>query len=924
MAVVVFIIIVVIIVVVIVVIVLSLRKQPIIQQSDRKVGVSERKVASVSERKVAVVSTRKVAADDGTIEFELRDSSGTRIDFPSSDRIDFPSPSDGAKAPRMQSFHYTAVIGSGEDKGSASAHQRDTIDFPSPSDRSVVIGVPEDVGTPSRYHQSTHVGPPGGRDHPVSGGRGHPQMDRRDHPVSGGRGHSQMDGRDQPQMDGKDYPGSGGRGHPQMDMKDYPGSGGRDHPQMDRKDHPESGGRGHPQMDRKDYPRSGGRGHPQMDEKGYLRTDGSTRTVGRSAILPSDKGPSHLLRSEHHQLQETGRFSLYPVREEIGRGRVATYLEGDLRSDRSSVSHSSLPGDSDRSSSHGSSVSHSSLPGSHSSLPGGSDRSSFSGSHSSLPGGSDRSSLPGGSDRSSLPGSHSSFSGSHSSLPGGLDRSSLPSLSGYPPLSGGNLISHGKLPRIPEEHNIVSRRDGVVLSYPPPIYDIDSQSASLPSDSSTERERVDDRRVSFKKADHPLPYQGDTLRSSYRDRTPHSSDGRIGSGSGISPHSVHEKHYSPHSIHGGVSHSSPHSIREKHYSVHERDEKHHSIRDSASHPYPHSVHGGASHPYPHSVHEKHPHSLHGDISHSSDPSRTGISSHSVRTSISPYSSYPSRYLSDRDHDSSSSLLKDETSEAVILPGRPRDLRVRDSPSRVGRYRTGSDLSSVEEDSEHSGPITAASASSDKSSSSTPFTKAPCGSKVSTKIGKVIDVCSFTTDTLIAMRNGSIMKHNDRKGFVTIHSQPEIERFAIFGEKLYALSKNMLYSLPSESYATDRWIWKHCEWAPVGIKHVSCTLSGAHIWIQTSTQAYLIDITLRQEAKVDHDPHVIRSYGYDIYNYIDIDTRTHVGIQYPKKQVHKNVHKAIIDSHGTVTSIDINQYDRVRDIRLVGHVPWYII
>lgn len=210
---------------------------------------------------------------------------------------------------------------------------------------------------------------------------------------------------------------------------------------------------------------------------------------------------------------------------------------------------------------------------------------------------------------------------------------------------------------------------------------------------------------------------------------------------------------------------------------------------------------------------------------------------------------------------------------------------------------------------------------------------------------VLDVCGYSSDIIILYKDGHIMLETEDKKRTRVTNNIHLNRVEHFGGYVYGVSCGSLYKLDGDTYKEREWIWDSCRWSPVGITHISATLGGEHLWIQTQNAGNLYNASgevVPTEISPSRDtttsPREIsldsfwsknrRVYGYNKEIYMDINTDEQQAIlrrgEDDRGVLIRNIYAGAINYDGQVASIRPEQKDRFRDIRIINWKAYYLL
>lgn len=213
---------------------------------------------------------------------------------------------------------------------------------------------------------------------------------------------------------------------------------------------------------------------------------------------------------------------------------------------------------------------------------------------------------------------------------------------------------------------------------------------------------------------------------------------------------------------------------------------------------------------------------------------------------------------------------------------------------------------------------------------------------------VLDVCGYSSDIIILYKDGHIMLETEDKKRTRITNNIRLDRVENFGGYVYGVSCGSLYKLDSSTYGErgargGEWIWDSCRWSPVGITHISATLGGDHLWIQTQNVGNLYnsegeivpteisprDTTSPREISLDSPwSKNRRVYGLNKNIYMDINTDECQAILRRNEEdrgvLIRDIYAGAINYDGQVASIRPEQKNRFRDIRIINWKAYYLL
>lgn len=178
---------------------------------------------------------------------------------------------------------------------------------------------------------------------------------------------------------------------------------------------------------------------------------------------------------------------------------------------------------------------------------------------------------------------------------------------------------------------------------------------------------------------------------------------------------------------------------------------------------------------------------------------------------------------------------------------------------------------------------------------------------------IIDCCSFSKEDFYLTTNYEIMSDHRK-----IACNRKLKKLFSYDGNLYGLDKyGSIYVLSTCYYSSDYWIFTQVEWLPKHIKHVSATLDGQHLWVQTDFKCYLFhnhkSTIVNTKAK--------RIYGKTKNNYLEIENNScSVYSNGNKIKTIKDVKSAVLDCHHDIHIVKVN--DSYNEVRILNHKPCY--
>lgn len=186
---------------------------------------------------------------------------------------------------------------------------------------------------------------------------------------------------------------------------------------------------------------------------------------------------------------------------------------------------------------------------------------------------------------------------------------------------------------------------------------------------------------------------------------------------------------------------------------------------------------------------------------------------------------------------------------------------------------------------------------------------------------IIDCCTFSNHDLYLTSNYKI--HLSGFPHKIISCNRKIIKLFVYNSDLYGLDKyGCLNLLLMHYYASNYWVFTPVNWSPKNIIHVSVTLDGLNLWLQTAKESYLYGC---EESTSQINGEVYKSskriYGKNKDCYLEIK-KNHCFIYIHNDHINTipNVVDAVLDCHHTVHVTNNN--DIVKHVRLLNHQPYY--
>lgn len=183
--------------------------------------------------------------------------------------------------------------------------------------------------------------------------------------------------------------------------------------------------------------------------------------------------------------------------------------------------------------------------------------------------------------------------------------------------------------------------------------------------------------------------------------------------------------------------------------------------------------------------------------------------------------------------------------------------------------------------------------------------------------------------LFLLNDGNILILQNNK-YRLRHSNINLNRIIIFGDLLLGLDDDgRLYQRIIKSNNDNKtWLWENVTWAPVNITHITTTLNGKYLWIQTNNNGLYNGYLYKLIANNDNNTNkiilvrsnvinnIIRIYGNSINSYIDITKNNYTAIRYPTGELIENIYDGVLLDNGELIRIQPNQSSNIQNIRLI--------
>jgi len=200
----------------------------------------------------------------------------------------------------------------------------------------------------------------------------------------------------------------------------------------------------------------------------------------------------------------------------------------------------------------------------------------------------------------------------------------------------------------------------------------------------------------------------------------------------------------------------------------------------------------------------------------------------------------------------------------------------------------------------------------------------------------IDICGYDNATLVLLHNKNILKlvptdRNKHPGQTSynitwINNDQKLEEICVFGGYLYGIAGGYLYQLDTRTYLSTNWKWMKCSWSPSKINHLSPTLIGNHLWIETSKGlGYLYEAGSKEPKEIEKVElnGCRRIYGADHETYLEIDVSQNMATLYPSEDIIDNIVTGAITYDGDIIRISTTHAEIIKSVRIVNWEPHYI-
>lgn len=190
---------------------------------------------------------------------------------------------------------------------------------------------------------------------------------------------------------------------------------------------------------------------------------------------------------------------------------------------------------------------------------------------------------------------------------------------------------------------------------------------------------------------------------------------------------------------------------------------------------------------------------------------------------------------------------------------------------------------------------------------------------------VIDVCSYSRYTLFLFDDGDIVMQEDKNRDSRRRKISNISlKFIIaYDGYLYGASDDgTFYTLPNKYLEHENWTWKRVDWIDIdSISHISGSQDRKCLWLQTNTHGYLCKEEVVEQ--YEFPSYIRRIYGRDVNNYVEINSRTHTAIIYPKQDRYSDIYDAALSYHNELAVITKAESKKYKRVTIVNWDPYFI-
>lgn len=192
---------------------------------------------------------------------------------------------------------------------------------------------------------------------------------------------------------------------------------------------------------------------------------------------------------------------------------------------------------------------------------------------------------------------------------------------------------------------------------------------------------------------------------------------------------------------------------------------------------------------------------------------------------------------------------------------------------------------------------------------------------------ITSITKFSDFLINTIKDGKIFIKNKEDNIITINSDIKSKMIISFNGYLYSLSfDDYLYFLNNDYIDKTDWKWdKVIIENPKNnnISYISSTLDNKYLWIQNYDKGYLLDKNLKKKYETHISRGVIRKYGKDKDNYVEINTDKDIAIVYPNGKKKRNVLNCVIDYYNNLRCITQDNKHKYDDICIIDGNATYI-
>ena len=192
---------------------------------------------------------------------------------------------------------------------------------------------------------------------------------------------------------------------------------------------------------------------------------------------------------------------------------------------------------------------------------------------------------------------------------------------------------------------------------------------------------------------------------------------------------------------------------------------------------------------------------------------------------------------------------------------------------------------------------------------------------------LLDVCSYSNSTFFLLRNGNIIKQDQKQeqNKQLITNNIKLQRLVSFNGYLYGLHTNgTLYVMLNAYYESANWLWELCDWAPKNIVWICTPHDNKHLWLATSNIGLLYSNPQTIIHRISYpDNHTKRVYGKNHTIYMDINLKDHSAIVYPNNIKLSNIIGGALSYYDEVIAIEPKDINNYSHIVMVNWKPYYL-